>query len=230
MPQSHAASEIELSGVRIPLHPEVYSENILTALRSGSYERAEARGIQSVIRPRDRVLEIGAGIGYLSTLIAKNPSVDGVRVFEANPLLIPIISEIHQLNGIASPDVCNGVLTNDRVPGDSTFYVRGDFWASSLIRDPWPYDYTIEVQSYNFDEQIAEFRPTLIVCDIEGGELDLFCSAGLTAVERVYMEIHQAVIGRAGVKRLFDSLSLREFHYDQHHSCGGIVLFSRVTN
>jgi len=47
-------------------------------------------------------------------------------------------------------------------------------------------------------------------------------------VKKVYMEIHQKVLGRRGVKRLFDAMSARMFHYDQNHSAGSVILFSHV--
>jgi FkbM family methyltransferase len=219
---------VELNGVKIPILPDVFSPTIIAALERGSYEQAEARALPKILREGERVLEIGAGIGYLSTIMARDHRSSAVRVYEANPLLLPIIAEVHRLNDVADVDVRHGVLNSRAADGTSTFYVRGDFWGSSLQKEPWGYDYTIEVPNISFAEEIASYRPTLIVCDIEGGELDLFRTARLDTVQQVYMEVHQAVIGRRGMRALFDAMSANNLHYDQHHSCGAILLFSRV--
>ncbi len=52
----------------------------------------------------------------------------------------------------------------------------------------------------SFNAEVESFRPTMVICDIEGGELDLFMHANLSGVKKVYMEIHQRVLGRGGNK------------------------------
>lgn len=99
---------------------------------------------------------------------------------------------------------------------------------ASLAKEPWDYDDTIDVQNASFSNEISAFNPTLIICDIEGGEVDLFVGAELKCVERVFMEVHQEVIGGLGMKRLFDAMSGKGFYYDQRHSCGDVILFSML--
>ncbi|MEO0761351.1 MAG: 5-formyltetrahydrofolate cyclo-ligase, partial [Pseudomonadota bacterium] len=79
-----------------------------------------------------------------------------------------------------------------------------------------------------FDEIVNRYRPTMLIVDIEGGEEALFSGVALTGIKKIYMELHQNVVGRVGMKRIFDFMSSRDFHYDQHHSHGGVVLFSHV--
>jgi DNA phosphorothioation-dependent restriction protein DptG len=122
----------------------------------------------------------------------------------------------------------NAVLLNEPGKKSVEFYVRNDFWASSLAPKPFGHKSVLTVPVKSFNAEIEAFAPNLIVCDIEGGELDLFLNSNLTGVTRVYLEIHQKNLGRMGVKRLFDAFSARNFHYDQHHSKGAVVLFSSV--
>ena len=77
-------TELTVHGVRVPISPDEVSAEIWRALQSGSYEANEVRRIARAIRPGDRVLELGAGLGVITSIIA---SVDDVRVwsFEADP-------------------------------------------------------------------------------------------------------------------------------------------------
>ena len=219
---------VELSGVTIPLDHQIFSPKLIAAFRAGKYEQREAQALPDIIEEGDRILEIGAGVGYLSALAARDPRTAAVRVYEANPLLIPLINHVHKINNIDNVEVIHGVLSNAAAGSKSRFYLRRDFWASSLLEKPWDYERTVEVDNISFSGEIDDFQPTLIICDIEGGELELFRGGHLSGVERVYMEVHQEVLGGQGMKKLFDAMSENGFHYNQWHSCGNIVLFSRV--
>lgn len=109
------------------------------------------------------------------------------------------------------------------------FYVREDFWASSLSPRPPGYTRVDQVPLHSFQALLDTFRPSFIACDIEGGESTLFRGLNLTGVTKILVELHQKVIGRRGMKRVFDTLSQKGFHYDQWHSSGSVVLFSHVT-
>lgn len=206
------------------------SEKMISVLRAKTYERAEAKQINRIIQDGEVVLEIGAGIGFISALVAKHPMVERIVSYEANPLLIDVISETLKRNAEAvlpKWEVRNAVLKNGSVRGEVDFYVHRDFWASSLtpIANPARIE-KVPVESFN--SLVRELRPTLIICDIEGGELELFRNSDLTDVRKVYVETHQKKIGRRGMKELFEIFHARGFHYDQHHSEGSVVLFSHV--
>ncbi len=139
---------------------------------------------------------------------------------------------VHQLNNVAQKadmEIVNGILTNDIGRSKYTkFYLRENFWASSLSPEPKNYVDTERVRIYGFNEMIERVKPTLIICDIEGGELDLFKNANLTGVEKVLVELHQWVVGKRNIKKIFDFFSARDFHYDCRHSYGRVILFSHV--
>ena len=217
-------------GVSIKIDPTVMSEKMIRVLNDKWYEAIEAEKLRTIIQDNETVLEIGAGIGFISTLIAKNPKVSRIVSYEANPLLISAIEDTLTRN-VGKQDgrwaAINGVLKTGHAEGDADFYVHADFWASSLE----PFSSAIRVEKvpyHNINEVIAEIRPTLIVCDIEGGEVELFRNADLTGVKKVFLEVHQNTIGRAGMKALFEMFHARDFHYDQHHSEGSVVLFSHI--
>jgi FkbM family methyltransferase len=222
-------NKIEHLGITIPLDETILSETLLQAIVSGKYEHKEAAELGRIVEQGERILEIGGGIGFISALCARNGKSEAIRVYEANPALIPFIHKVHEINHVTNVEVRNAVLLNS--PGTETtdFYVRENFWASSLSPKPFGYKEVVSVPVRSFNAEVEQFRPTMIICDIEGGEYDLFLNSNLSGIQKVYVEIHQRVLGRKGIKAVFDAFSARNFHYDQWHSSGSVVLFSHVS-
>ncbi len=79
------------SGVRIPLDRRIVTPPIEAALRNGTYEADETRSLPQVVQSGDRVLELGAGMGFVSTILANRTEAAKIIAMEANPLLIPFI-------------------------------------------------------------------------------------------------------------------------------------------
>ena len=214
-------------GIKIPIDENLISPNIVEKLRRGRYENNEADQLKKIIIKDEVILEIGGGIGFISCIAALNPNTRSVEVFEANPNLKPLIEAVHALNGVPEISVTTGVLMHHITSPTVPFYLHKDFWASSL--SPRGGDLQkVDVPTFCFNSTIEKIQPTLIICDIEGGEMDLFEHANLDGVGKVLIEIHQKVVGGENIKRLFDMFSQRNFHYNQHHSCGSVILFSRV--
>ncbi|MFP3367124.1 hypothetical protein R0J93_26120, partial [Pseudoalteromonas sp. SIMBA_148] len=84
----------------------------------------------------DIIGELGGGIGYISTLCHLQKKAKKIVVFEANPTLITIIEKTHSLNGVTA-EVINAVVLPRKTSETVPFYVRDDFWASSLSKEPW---------------------------------------------------------------------------------------------
>jgi len=221
------AETINCNGVELALDENVMSEKMIDVIRNGKYEEAESRQIPAIVQPGDRIVELGAGVGYIASLAAKLQRAESIAVYEANPKLIPLI-ETNRANNEVEFDIYNMVVMPDDKPDKMPFYVRKDFWASSLSPTPWGYKEEIQVDVRPFRDLLRIHRPTMLIVDIEGGELQLFRNIPLTGITKVYIELHQQVVGRIGMKEVFDFFSSRDFHYDQWHSRGGVVLFSHV--
>ena len=214
-------------GVVIPLDPEVITPAIHGAIRAGRFEAEEASQIPHILRPGDRVLEIGAGIGFISTLISRQRRVSRVIAVEANPNLIDYMSRLHACNRVRKIRRLNAVLTNEP-RATATFYLRRDFWMGSLAPAPNPYIGTVEVPTLNLDKLLRDEGIDLIVCDIEGAETMLFKGADLSGVDRIFLEMHDHVTGLSGVRGLFATMAGHGFVYDPRHSQGSVVLFQRL--
>ena len=216
-----------LQGVRLTIDPEVMSPKMVEAIRSGWYEGAESREIARIVQPGERIVELGAGIGFIATTAMKTGQVKAYAAYEANPRLIPLIEANAGLNGVAF-EVHNAVVDPKADGGTVPFYLRRDFWSSSLSPTPGGYVEEVAVPRVAFDAVRERYRPTMLIVDIEGAETQLLRGIALTGIKKIYVELHQNLIGRVGMKNVFDFLSSKDFHYDQHHSRGSVVLFSHV--
>ena len=90
------------------------------------------------LQPGDRVLELGAGLGIVGAVTAKNAGPAAVLSFEANPELIPHIRALHRTNGLEDLiELRNAVLVAgpDRSP-TLPFNLHGSFLGSSLAKPP----------------------------------------------------------------------------------------------
>jgi len=224
---SESASVATIHGVQVALDEARMSPKMLEVIHSGEYEYEEAHNIGSIVEPGERVVELGGGIGLISALVGRLGRAERLAVYEANPHLVPVIERTHALNGVGA-EVVNAVVLPTPTAPTVPFYLRRDFWASSLAAEPFGYDEIVDVAVVGFEEMLKRHRPTMLIVDIEGGEVELFGDVRLTGVRKVYVEVHQQILGRHGMKRLFDAFSRQDFHYDQWHSNHGVILFSHV--
>jgi FkbM family methyltransferase len=196
---------IDTLGIKVPFVPSIITPKIERPLRNGRYEGGEAALLARVLRPGDRVLELGAGLGLLSTIAGR---MEGVRVVavEANPDLLPLIAETHRLNGVTSAEVRNGIVAAED-GSDVPFYLRPDFWASSMEPASRPFVREVSLPCFGIARLIADVRPTVIVCDIEGAEAGLFDAADLSGVRALVIELHPKVYGAEGQARVLSTLA-----------------------
>jgi len=183
---------IDARGVNIPFVPDIITPRIERPLRKGRYESGEQAHLRDIVRPLDRVLDLGAGLGLISTIAAKIATDGAVLSIEAQPNLLPLIRETWMLNSITNAELIHGMVAPTDGP-PATFYVRGDFWASSFEANSRPYIREVEVAQIGIGELIAGFKPTIICCDIEGAELGLFDNVDLSTVRAIIVETHVKV-------------------------------------
>lgn len=215
----------KVHGVLLPLSPDEVSPVIWQALKDGSYEAKEARSVARAIRDGDRVLELGSGIGVITSVIARIPGVS-VWAFEANPSTARLAERVLEANRASNVRFCQGLLTAGQ-PESHIFYVRRDLWMSSMDENQGPYEHRIQIASENIDEFIHRHRINVLVMDIEGAERDLLSDADLHGVERIFVELHDHLYGLSGVRDITQALALKGFAYDPRGSRGPCVLFSK---
>ncbi|GGX55204.1 hypothetical protein GCM10007385_24620 [Tateyamaria omphalii] len=188
-------------GVHVPASPFL-NETRIRRMNEGRYEGEEIQGALDVVQPGDRVLELGAGLGVVGAVIAKNAHPDAVLSFEANPNLIPHIKTLHRLNGLEDVmEVRHQVVTaGEDQPDHVTFHLRTSFLGSSLIQNERRRTTPVDVETVPYDQVINSFRPDVLIIDIEGGELELLRHANLRGIRAIVLEFHPDAYGKAGTR------------------------------
>lgn len=196
---------IRSRGLRVPRHPDTMTGRIRAALRAETYERKECQAVQPVVQKGDRVLELGGGIGYVSTLMAKRCQAGRVVSYEANPALIPHIRRMHAANGADQVELRHAILSPAESP-PVPFHLRRNILASSL---GGPLDgvlQTVPVTCHAVAAVLAEVQHDVLVCDIEGGEADLLPAGDWSRLRAAVIELHPQWIGGHGVQAVFDAM------------------------
>ena len=196
---------------------------IREAMEQGYYEIEELSSLRHLIRAGDRVLELGGGIGFISTFAIKYLHASHVCSVEANEILIPVIQQNHKLNNVYG-EVLHGLASID--DGYSDFHRTDAFWASSSHNIS--NSVKSRVLSINTSKLIDRVRPDVLIVDIEGGEEFIFQGLVIPdCVRSIMCEIHPAIIGGHGIISCFESLHQIGFSYDVKGSSGAIVAFDR---
>lgn len=209
--------EARVDDIRLPLSPAIISPGMEWTLAKGRYEWGESRMGARALAPGDTVLELGAGIGFVSSYIRRNTGAGKIVCVEANPDLIPYIENVHRLNDIDNTVVLNGVAQVAAQPASVPFYCRRDFWASSMEAAA-PFERSVEVPALHLGALLATHKPGVLIMDIEGGELALFSADALPHVRAIVLEIHKDAYGQEGLDQLYSSAARLGFSLDPQGS------------
>jgi cyclopropane fatty-acyl-phospholipid synthase-like methyltransferase len=118
---STSLEPVSIDGVEIMLDESWSSPSVRSALRSGSYERAEREILAATLSPDDTYLELGCGIGLLATLAAARVGDESVVAVEANPIIADVARETTSRNG-HTIEIHNIVLLHDPVEAVTAFF------------------------------------------------------------------------------------------------------------
>jgi FkbM family methyltransferase len=198
-----AKSEYLLHGIRIPIDRTVIGDRVLYSIIRGRYEFPESQALIALVKADDRVLELGGGVGLISALASKIAKLGQVVSVEANPTMVKYISRVHALNNVQG-SVINAVVAKSDEIKTVKFYLRRNFWSSSMSPEPPDYVECIDVPAASIDDLVQQHRPSVVIIDIEGGELDLIHGSWAANIRLIIMEVHPEVIGEAGVQKIID--------------------------
>jgi FkbM family methyltransferase len=180
---SHPAG-VELRPHKLAADSLITLETI-NAVRDGSYCADLIERLPETVRPNDRVLVIGAGLGVISTLVAKMPGVSRVIAVEPNVTLIPHLEQVHDLNGVQVETV-NAVLGSN-AKGRVPFFGRRDLRASSPVPHDGPWEMAMMVPTMNLDLVVTEERISVIICEHMLAPEGLMGLEGRTTVRQILL-------------------------------------------
>ena len=211
--------------VRIPIDRKIMSRRVERNVAGSKYESREARAASKLFQPGDTVLELGGGLGFISTLLRLKTKVGRIVTVEANPHLIHLIRRTHALNAVADVDVRHGAVIAEQEGLRSPSISIPDFLqarprqrAHRLSRRRGP--------GLDWPTLLEDVRPTAVVMDIEGGELQLL-ETEIGDIRRLIVEIHPAAYGLDGMARVCNALARHGLQLKAGLSSGDVLALER---
>jgi FkbM family methyltransferase len=212
---------VTLAGINIHLDERVHRE-VRRAIYEGWYEQEERTALERTLRPDDRYLELGAGLGFVTACACRIAGAPNVTAYEALSELADLAEQTCALNGFA-PAIVNAVLGDE--DGVAQFTVHEEFWRSSLSPTIAGEQRTVPMQS--LAAVLERLRPTYLMVDIEGGEVALFDHPLPSCMRAVCVETHPEVVGADATQRMLLALMRAGFRLDTVVSGSGLVFLSR---
>jgi len=220
----------ELNGVALLCPKEQLTDKIRGKLASGEYEGSEARAVLMRLKAGQRVLELGAGLGYIGALAARIVGAQNVTSVEANPDMLAAIRANYALNGVAGIDLRHGAFVGPAYEGQTlAFACAKQFWASRIAASEDRRARVVDVPVLRIGALLADVAPQFVIMDIEGAEQYLFASQWPRSVRQVVIELHPKQYESAKViKEIVDMLSRSGLTYDPVASRGTLLALRRV--
>ena len=186
-------------GVDVPPSPFL-NEKRIERINAAQYEGQEIAGALAVVRKGDRVLELGAGLGIVGAVVAKNRKPAKMMSFEANPELIPHIRALYELNGLKTKIALHNkvLISSPERPVTMSFHIHNSYLGSSLGGQGGR---RVDVPTASYEDVRKSLKPDVMIMDIEGGELAFLEHADLSGVRAMVIEFHPKAYGVSGMRR-----------------------------
>lgn len=192
---------VEVDDMVFRIDPRMSEFNIRKLMR-GRHTLHERQILQKILEPGDKVMELGGGIGMVAIFSSKIVGAENVVSFEANPGLESLIRDNYALNNV-SPTLKVAMVGPE--PGSRTFHVSTQFSRSSVF-DPGGETTPVEVPVLALAEELRNIGPSVLVLDIQGGEVELIEYADFSAVKKILIEFHPSMTGLGPIHRMRGNL------------------------
>ncbi|NQU22880.1 MAG: FkbM family methyltransferase [Candidatus Nealsonbacteria bacterium] len=215
--------------ITLSLAHDCLSPRVRKALYKDGNELEEREIVGRNLAADDVVLEIGAGIGMITIICCKTVGSDRVHTFEANAAMEPALRKNFKLNSV-SPHLEMKMVSLHG--GQQDFFVAEQYVGSSRYHRTTSGNREIKetkVESVSFNSLMRQVRPTFLVVDIEGAEVDLADpSVDLQCVEKICVEVHPRIVGDEATSHLIGSLVARGFILRLSESRADVLYFERA--
>ena len=219
-----------LNNVELVVPDDVLTDHLQRKLKSGGYEKDEANAATRRLRRGHRVLEIGAGLGYVTSICARKAGPENVLSVEANPKMLPVARANLDRNGCEKVELIHAAVTGPVKDGASApFYAGSAFWGGSLYRrDGWDTQGQ-DVPLVSINALLKAHRPHFVMMDVEGAEENMFSRKWPSYVQFLVMEIHPDRYDDDNVvPGMIRCMARSGMTYDHRTSSGKVLGFRRV--
>ena len=197
---------IMLDGMRVVTDPAVVTKGIRKGLYRGNYEFGERALARMALKPTDRVLEIGAGVGVVSLVCSSICGEKSVLSYEINPLAVQGLRANFKLNHM-NPNIRQRAIAAEK--GQHSFYFNKNIFSSSLLARNNTREELVECDALG--DVLAEFQPNVLVMDVEGAEETLLPLIKQSPIKSIIVEMHPHIIGQEAVNHLIEGLGAAHF-------------------
>jgi FkbM family methyltransferase len=192
-------------GLKFDCSSNQISSSVKAQIFFGIYESAEYRFCKKYVPFNANVIELGSSIGLISSFLSQNKSPKTIIAVEANPELKSVIASNFKLNGATNYKIINKAIGLDK--SENLWFSRGCDNTTGVISDKQSFG-AIKVECTTLSDLIEEenFGNYILICDIEGGEVDILqdTGSGLDRCDLMIIEIHR--VEREGRKYSIDDI------------------------
>ncbi len=184
--------KIPFHNLVIEINHTIIKKKIAAALFFKTYETSEIRFIHKYLKNYEgTIIELGASIGVMSSVVSKNNQNATILAFEADERFIPIIQNNHKINNISNVSAFNeiiGVSGYEFTIGEDN--TKGKIQKSSTVNNSNVNLIDI-LKSKNIDSDFV------LISDIEGAEYFVLFESNAAVFENcslMIMELHDIEI------------------------------------
>ncbi len=179
-------------------------KGMVLALARGDYENPERRAVKAVLRPGDRVLEVGACMGVVSLTAARIVGAANVVAFEPNPQAAAVARANFDRNGLPVRLVQQAV---GAAAGHVELAVDPRNWLGGSVSLGNEGGWSAAVEVAPIAQLVEALRPTVLVMDAEGSESEILPACPFERLRAVVVEFHEHPLGAervAALRRLLE--------------------------
>lgn len=217
-------------GVVLDASDPILATGVGTALRLGLYESSERRCLMRFFKQGLSYIDLGAGVGFMSSILARRMESGTLISVEANPGLHRVLAKNVHKNAASGIKwrMISGALSDCSASID--FHIAEDSHLGSHISTPdQARSGSVVVPGLTLEE-ICEGLPEFgLVCDIEGGEVNLLNEKQhvLDKCQLLIIELHSVRVGSRHwtpqeLARGIEDRGMLLVHRD-----GGVYVFAR---
>lgn len=221
-------AQVTLDDIALDLPDSIATPALIERLQIGHFEADEAAAARARAAPGMKVLDLGAGLGFVSSILARRVGAENVLAVEANPAMVPVLRGTLDRDGHRAARVMHAAVTGGEGRGTARFHVPRAVLGASLARPDAPRSELVEVPSIGIETLIYEHRPDLVMMDVEGAEARLFDQPWNPELRILVLELHPPRYGPRAIKRIVDCMSDSGLTYDPVTSRGRVLGFRRV--